>query len=69
MTAAAIAENTAVLLQDLYRIAHMQAQLDEQNLSLEIDWQALRLRLDQALVREGIEVPKAPEIQAEKLET
>lgn len=64
---APIGKDTAILLQDLYRIADMQAQLSEQNLSLEINWEALRGRLDQALVREGIEIPDAPEIKAEKL--
>ncbi len=52
---------TATLLQDLYQIAHMQAELDKQNLSAKIDWAKLRLRLNDALVGEGIELPKLPE--------
>jgi hypothetical protein len=57
-------KDTAALLRDLYQIAHMQAGLSKQDMTLQLDWAKLRLRLNDALVREGIKVPELPEVQA-----
>lgn len=64
-----LSKSTATLLRDLYQIAHMQVGLKEQGMSLQLDWAKLRLRLNDALVREGIELPKLPEMPCRKGET
>lgn len=56
-------KNTRTLLQDMYRLVHVQAALGEQDMSLDIDWVALRLRIEGVLVREGLEVPERLDIQ------
>lgn len=56
---------TAELLQSLYQIAHLQATLSKDDLTLEIDWPGLRLRAEKALVREGVVLPSLPEIETD----
>ncbi len=60
---------TAALLQDLYVIAHMQAQLAADGRTLVIDWPALRLRFEDALIRNGVKIPERPEIEPVKEES
>lgn len=40
----------------------MQAQLDKREQTLVVKWSALRLRLEDALIRNGVEIPHRPEI-------
>jgi hypothetical protein len=61
-------KDTAALLQDTYRLAHIQAVFGEQDLSLDVDWPKLRLRFEEALVREGLEIPERLELSLEKEE-
>lgn len=58
----AVDKETATLLRDLYVITHMQAQLDKEGRTLVVKWAALRLRLEDALIRNGVEIPHRPEI-------
>ncbi len=62
----AIDQETATLLRDLYVITHMQAQLDKEGCTLVVKWPALRLRLEDALMRNGIEIPHRPEMEPEE---
>ena len=55
-------KDTVGLLKFLYQLAHMQAGLVRENMSMVVDWAALRLRLEGVLVGEGIELPELPEI-------
>lgn len=52
-----VGRETRELLTDLYRIAAAQADMAEKDLTLIINWQALRGRLQTALISEGLEVP------------
>jgi hypothetical protein len=57
--------DTGQLLRDMYGIACVQAELGKDDLSLAIDWPALRLRFEDALVREGVPVPDRPVLKEE----
>jgi hypothetical protein len=55
---------TGKLLQDMYLTANAQVVLGKDDLELAIDWPALRLRFEEALIREGVPVPPLPEAPA-----
>lgn len=59
-------KQTVALLQELYIITHMQADLAKEERSLVINWSGLRLRLEDALIRNGVSIPDRPEIGAAK---
>jgi hypothetical protein len=52
---------TSDLLKDVYLIAHVQAMLDKDALSLAVDWASLRVRAEGVLIREGVSLPKLPD--------
>lgn len=52
---------TAALVKDLYRMAHMQAALGKDDLELAIDWPVLRGRAEIVLIREGVVLPELPD--------
>ncbi len=58
--------DTVALLQDMYRLAHVQATLGKQDMSLDLDWAKLRLRIEKVLVREGLEIPERIEVSEEE---
>lgn len=53
-----VREETALLLQDVYTLTHMQAGLGKRNLSLDINWGTFRSRVEGVLVAEGVELPE-----------
>jgi hypothetical protein len=55
-------KDTVALLKFLYQLAHMQAGLAREDMSMVVDWTELRRRLEHVLVGEGIELPELPEI-------
>lgn len=58
--------DTVALLQDMYRLARVQATLGKQDMSLDLDWAKLRLRIEKVLVREGLEIPERIEVSEEE---
>ena len=50
--------DTKELLQELYLIAGAQAALNDKGMTMVINWAELRLRLEKALVANGVELPK-----------
>lgn len=56
-------KETEELLRDLYGLSHIQADLSKDDLSMDINWADLRLRIEEILIREGVELPKLPEMK------
>lgn len=54
--------DTVELLKFLYQLAHMQAGLEQQNMTMVVNWAELRSRIAGVLVRERVELPELPEI-------
>ena len=57
-------EGVQRLLSDLFMIAAMQHDLDERGLTLGIEWKALKERIGNTMLDNGLELPSVPEFGA-----